>query len=164
MLRDNTQRKPRRIDWQPHNTCFTLKTDIHFVGGLSNYRIDLNVDFTFLIPWALFVDKLIMKRDLAMLHSNSNCVEWWREIRELSTCQIVVTGLEVGVMTPQSCNENMMASWNLNISRSPVNSPHKGQWRGALIRPLICAWIKTEQIIETRVMWDAIALIMRSLY
>ena len=25
--------------------------------------------------------------------------------------------------------------------RSPVNSPHKGQWRGALIFSLICAWI-----------------------
>ena len=27
------------------------------------------------------------------------------------------------------------------IHRSPVNSPHKGQWRGALIFSLICLWI-----------------------
>ena len=27
------------------------------------------------------------------------------------------------------------------IHRSPVNSPHKGQWCGALIFPLICTWI-----------------------
>ena len=27
------------------------------------------------------------------------------------------------------------------IYRSPVNSPHKGQWRGALVFSLICAWI-----------------------
>ena len=27
------------------------------------------------------------------------------------------------------------------IHRSPVNSPHKGQWRGALFISLICAWI-----------------------
>ena len=27
------------------------------------------------------------------------------------------------------------------IHRSPVNSSHKGQWRGALMFPLICAWI-----------------------
>ena len=26
------------------------------------------------------------------------------------------------------------------IYRSPVNSPHKGQWRGAFIFSLICAW------------------------
>ena len=27
------------------------------------------------------------------------------------------------------------------IHWSPVNSPHKGQWRGALMSPLICVWI-----------------------
>ena len=27
------------------------------------------------------------------------------------------------------------------IHRSPVNSPHKGQWRGDCMFPLICAWI-----------------------
>ena len=27
------------------------------------------------------------------------------------------------------------------IHRSPMNSPHKGQWRGALVFSLICAWI-----------------------
>ena len=27
------------------------------------------------------------------------------------------------------------------IHRSPVNSPHKGQWRGALMFSCICAWI-----------------------
>ena len=27
------------------------------------------------------------------------------------------------------------------IHRSPVNSPHKGKWRGALVYSLICAWM-----------------------
>ena len=27
------------------------------------------------------------------------------------------------------------------IHRSPVNSPHKGQWRGALMFSVICTWI-----------------------
>ena len=27
------------------------------------------------------------------------------------------------------------------IHRSPVNSPHKGQWRGALMISLICVWL-----------------------
>ena len=27
------------------------------------------------------------------------------------------------------------------IHRSPLNSPHKGQWRGVLMFPLICPWI-----------------------
>ena len=29
------------------------------------------------------------------------------------------------------------------IHRSPVNSLHKGQWRGALMLSLICAWINS---------------------
>ena len=29
------------------------------------------------------------------------------------------------------------------IHRSPVNSPHKGQWRGALVFSLICVWISS---------------------
>ena len=45
---------------------------------------------------------------------------------------------------------NMMtSSWNhfprcwpfvQGINRSPVNSPHKGQWRGVLMFSLMCAW------------------------
>ena len=49
------------------------------------------------------------------------------------------------------CQTSMMTSSNGNISallalcggNSPVtgNSPHKGQWRGAFMFSLICAWI-----------------------
>ena len=35
----------------------------------------------------------------------------------------------------------MMTSSNGNISASPVNSRHKGQWCGAFMFSLICAWI-----------------------
>ena len=40
------------------------------------------------------------------------------------------------------------------IYRSPVNSPHKGQWRGALMLPLICVgingWINTREAGDLR--------------
>ena len=49
------------------------------------------------------------------------------------------------------------------IYRSPVNSPRKGQWRGALMFYLICTRTIVWQTIETPVIWDAIALIMMSL-
>ena len=45
-----------------------------------------------------------------------------------------------------SSNRNIFrVTWPFvwGIHRSPVNSPHKGQWRGALIFSLICAWINT---------------------
>ena len=46
------------------------------------------------------------------------------------------------------------------IHRSPVNSPHKGQWRGALMFSLICVWINGW--VNNLVIWDAIAPIMTS--
>ena len=49
------------------------------------------------------------------------------------------------------------------IHRWPVNSPHKGQWRGALI---FCLWSApeptVEKTMETPVIWGTIALIMTS--
>ena len=33
----------------------------------------------------------------------------------------------------------LLAFWG-GIHRSPVNSPHKGQWRGALVFSLMCTW------------------------
>ena len=40
------------------------------------------------------------------------------------------------------------------IHRYPVNSPHKGQWRGALIFSLICAriigWVKNREAADLR--------------
>ena len=52
-------------------------------------------------------------------------------------------------------------SFARGIHRSPVNSPHKGQWRGALRFSLICALNK--RLNRELVIWEAIALIMTSL-
>ena len=43
-----------------------------------------------------------------------------------------------------SYNGNISAYWPFvrGIHRSPVNSPHKGHWRGALMFSFICATIK----------------------
>ena len=78
---------------------------------------------------------------------------WWciYQLQHLRcTClagDIVVT---VGA-PPLQPSLNMMTSCNVNIfrvtgplceeiHRPPVNSSHKGQWRGALMFSLICAW------------------------
>ena len=40
-------------------------------------------------------------------------------------------------------NSHFTRYWPIErgLHRIPVNSPHKGQWRGALILSVICAWI-----------------------
>ena len=50
------------------------------------------------------------------------------------------------------------------IHQSPVNSPHKGQWRGALMGFFfICAWIpRLSKPIVRLVIWDAMTPIMTS--
>ena len=52
------------------------------------------------------------------------------------------------------------------IHRSPVNSPHKGQWRGALMFSLICAWMngwvingETGDLRRNRANFDVIVMI-----
>ena len=49
-----------------------------------------------------------------------------------------------------TCNNNDVIQWKhfprhrsfmREIHQSPVNYPHKGQWRGALMFSLVCAWI-----------------------
>ena len=44
-----------------------------------------------------------------------------------------------------SSHEHFPRYWPFvrGIHRWPVNSPHKGQWRGALMFSLICAWINS---------------------
>ena len=53
------------------------------------------------------------------------------------------------------------------IHRSPVNSPHKGQWRGALMFSLICVWInswannrKAGDLRRYRVLYDVSVMIV----
>ena len=50
----------------------------------------------------------------------SNCYTWWRHQMETFSALLAICA---------------------GIHQSPVNSPHKGQWRGALMFSLICVWI-----------------------
>ena len=57
------------------------------------------------------------------------------------------------------------------IHRSPVNSPHKGQWRGALMFSLICVWIndwvnnrEAGDLRRYRIYYDVTVMIMFCLF
>ena len=49
-----------------------------------------------------------------------DCYSWWRHQMETFSALLAIYA---------------------GIHRSPVNSPHKGQWRGALMFSLICVWM-----------------------
>ena len=56
----------------------------------------------------------------------------------ISVCKV---GLSMITMMTSSNGNIFRVTGILWIHRSPENSPHKGQWRGALMLSLICAWI-----------------------
>ena len=47
-------------------------------------------------------------------------------------------GVRNGILTPLSKVIDLCEG---KVDQDPVNSPHKGQWRGALMFSLICVWI-----------------------
>ena len=76
------------------------------------------------------------------------------------------------IFTPSSHHDDVIwwkhfpRYWSFvrGIYPSTVDSPHKGQWRGALLSSLMSAPEPTgEQTIEKSVIWDAFILIMTSL-
>ena len=91
--------------------------------------------------------------DLAVLDPNGTYP--WRQIRYVALAVIPQTSIwqcasiNVSRWLILSHHDDVIKwkhfprSWPFvwGIYRSPVNSPHKGQWRGALRFSLICAWI-----------------------
>ena len=68
-------------------------------------------------------------------------------------------------MTSSNGTFSVLLAFVRGILRWPVNSPHRGKWRGALMFPLICVLNKQlSKTIMRLVIWDAIALIMTSLW
>ena len=52
----------------------------------------------------------------------------------------MITSAEITMMTSSNGNISALLAFVRGIHRSPVNSPHKGRWLGALMFSLISAW------------------------
>ena len=79
-----------------------------------------------------------------LLNKQSNC--WWFETPQRS-CSIIVKQLYAPSITDhvwswwrhQMETFSALLGFARGIHRSPVDSPHKGQWHGALMFSLMCA-------------------------
>ena len=77
---------------------------------------------------------------------------------ELSLCQgKVITSYEILGVWGNSWWRHQMESFSALLAICP----HKGQWRGALMFSLICAWINRWVNIGRLMIWDAVAPIRR---
>ena len=83
-----------------------------------------------------------LKRSFTLLFINADFPD--RNVPEINLWCSPVAALVL-----EHCHDDVIKSkhFPLNwpfvrgIHRSPMNSPHKGQWRGALMFSLICVWI-----------------------
>ena len=119
--------------------------------------------------------------DIALLRLSSS-LDWTAEVRPIcvprdsepvgTSCYITGWGDTTNdgsyhMMT--SSMETFPRYWPFvwGIHRLPVNSPHKGQWRGALMFSLICGWIKSWEnnreagdLIRHRAHYDVIVILI----
>ena len=87
-----------------------------------------------------FTEKNILQQFYVMLR-NAPCPRFSNH--EQNQCMIQCTFIQkfVDMMTSSNGNIFRVTGPLCGNSPVPVNSPHKGQWRGALMFSLICVWI-----------------------
>ena len=102
----------------------------HFVDGISNCTF---VD-EFIAPWSQFLWIIANFADIYSLESN---------LQKFSISYGY--GFAPSVHDDVIKWKHFLRYWPFvrGIHRSPVNSPHKGQWRGSLMFCLIRAWINS---------------------
>ena len=137
------------LSWRRQQAClFALIKVIWNLDGVRffiNYIIDdvCNIQMitcrsdTYIFHWWIFRVICYQVRVLSCLWRT-----WWRHQMETISASLAL------------CAGN---------SPVPVSSPHIGQWRGALVFSLICAWINDWVNKRGVVIWDAIMVIMTSL-
>ena len=76
--------------------------------------------------------------------------KWRTAFHSLTSIETVSVGIDLSSVRCQAWAHDDVIKWKhfprywpfvRGIHRPPVNSPHKGQWRGALMFSLICVWI-----------------------
>ena len=125
--------------WSPTCKSYTILR-----AWLVGNAMQLIFCYFFLI-WNRFI--IVTQNNGVYLHVHEVCtrfccLSWWRH--QMETISALLALYE-------------------GIHRSPVNSSHKGQWRGALIYSLICAWTNDRANHRDAMILDVIALIMTSL-
>ena len=98
-----------------------------------------NLTLGVLILDTYWTEKLFINASSAV-HGHRK-TEWWPKIRWV----LCTVSLDINDYVPwwRHQMETFSALLALCAGKSPfpVNSPHKGQWRGALMFSLICVWI-----------------------
>ena len=124
--------------------CFNKRLIEGHIGSLICYETDkIEYDnirnqiwwyIIFLAMSHFYYQKFNLRLWIKLLHIFRHIL-MWQQITGLNSSYLLrCTGIRLSMMT--SSNGSISA-----FHRSPVNSPHNGQWRGTLMFSLIWAWI-----------------------
>ena len=133
---------PERDPWLNVTNCLNMRCWIQILI-FSYIRTD--------ILWSNWGNKLKKKPIKTMFRFHwccqcGNISDTAASTKDVSTASQSAEGTDSNV----SCKHSDVIKWKhfscywpfvRGIHRWPVNFPHKGQWRGALMFSLICAWI-----------------------
>ena len=102
--------------------------------------------------WVIYLQSNIHSEYVQSSWRNMSMCSWWHHESDIS-CTVQYGELDVGelgLLMGLWWRHNDVIKWKhfprnwpfvRGIHRWPVNSPHKGQWRGALMGFFICTWI-----------------------
>ena len=110
-----------RVAFAMWQKCISLPRD--FSTSHCSFRITLSC----LIKW---------HKRIAIVSMKASCI-----IVQLTRCLLIAFNQQVHHDVIKWKHFPRYWPFVRGIHRSPVNSPHKGQWHGALMFSLICAWI-----------------------
>ena len=103
---------------------------IHLICKASNIWSELYANGYYQYMYISHHNYVSQHRNI-IFHGQDECL-LWEIMRQLSqSCMMTSSNGNLFRVTGHLCGD-----------RGPVNSPHKGQWRGALMFTLICARIK----------------------
>ena len=117
---------------------------------ILNGRRDIKLERIFLLLWpnSMIIYDVKIWVDIGLIAWNYYLNQYWYFISEVlwySPGSNSIAAILHGELEHDDVIKwkNFPCYWPFvrGIHRSPVNSPHKGQWRGALMFTLICAWI-----------------------
>ena len=99
------------------------------------------------------------------LSTSSPVLKFWVYVVEVGGLMLKAMASISLMMTSSNGNISALLALCGGIHRSPVNFPHKGQWRGALMFSLICAcinhWANNREDVDLRRHYDVIVMLMQ---
>ena len=133
----------RHCTWWIHQSVgFHMRGDwgrvaCFYIGDHSGYGLSHSRCLSLFPEWSLYMNCIMMNVGRRIVQTDENTPDAYYKDLDIHYKNIP----RLTWLRHQMEAFSALLAICVGIHRSPVNSPHKGQWRGALVFSLICVWI-----------------------